>query len=83
MSISFYLERKSTSKENSAMIPLGSSTLNSFYPTMPFEVFEILVNENNFSIIDEYGKSYSIDSFKDSIRNTYTNSSLPLILLNS
>ena len=74
---------KSTNKENSVMIPLGSSTLNSFYPTMSFEVFEILVNENNFSIIDEYGKSYTIDSFKDSIRHTYTDSSLPVILLNS
>jgi len=49
---------------------------------MSYEVFEILVQENRFTIRDEFGDTYSIDSFKDIINHTYTDVP-PVISLNS
>jgi len=77
----YYLERNST-EEESQVVSLGVFSLNTFYPTMSYEVFEILVQENRFTIRDEFGDTYSIDSFKDIINHTYTDVP-PVISLNS
>ncbi|MFX0152877.1 MAG: hypothetical protein ACFFAJ_18995 [Candidatus Hodarchaeota archaeon] len=77
----YYLERKST-EEESQVVTLGSFSLNTFYPTMPYEVFKILIQENDFIIRDEFGGTYTIESFKDIINNTYTNAP-PVISLNT
>ncbi|MFX0182135.1 MAG: hypothetical protein ACFE95_03540 [Candidatus Hodarchaeota archaeon] len=81
MSPHYYLEREST-EEESKVVSLGTFSLNTFYPTMPYEVFEILVQENRFTIRDEFGDTYTIDSFKDIINHTYANVP-PVISLNA
>jgi hypothetical protein len=77
----YYLERKST-EEESQVLTLGAFSLNTFYPTMPYEVFKILVQENDFIIRDEFGDTYSIESFQDIINNSFTNAP-PVISLNA
>ncbi|MHA2224657.1 MAG: hypothetical protein ACXAC8_05610 [Candidatus Hodarchaeales archaeon] len=82
MSINYYyLERKSMGIEHQ-VISLGAFTGTTFYPTMSHEVFEILVKEAHFTIQDERGNAFTIDSFKDTINHTYTNNP-PVISLNS
>ncbi len=81
MSHQYSLERKSA-KKSLEVISLGFFTGNTFYPTMPYEVFEILVKEAHFTIQDENSNAFTIESFKDTIDHTYTNNP-PLISLNS
>ncbi|MFX0122339.1 MAG: hypothetical protein ACFFAE_01795 [Candidatus Hodarchaeota archaeon] len=77
----YYLERK-TSENSHQIIPLGAFTGNSFYPTMAYNVFEILVSEAQFSIQDEAGNNFTIDSFKETISHTFSNNP-PVISLNA
>ncbi len=81
MSDQFSLERQS-SKKGLEVISLGFFTGNTFYPTMAYEVFEILVTEAHFTIQDESGRSFSLEEFKDKINNTFSNHP-PVISLNA
>jgi hypothetical protein len=72
----FHLQRKDN------VISLGVLCHQTFYPTMPNEVFEILVNESYFRIKDESGKEFSLDEFNRKINYSFTNSP-PVISLNS
>ncbi|MFW9906015.1 MAG: hypothetical protein ACFFFH_16960 [Candidatus Thorarchaeota archaeon] len=76
----YYLERK-TPENTHQVIPLGTFTGNSFYPTMAYDVFEVLVSEAQFTIHDEAGNNFTIDSFKDTICHTYFTNP-PVISLN-
>ena len=79
MGIRYFLQRETPKK----VINLGVKTGNgSFYPTMTFEVIEILVKEAHFSIYDQDGNKHSFNNFKDTVNNTYS-SSPPLISLNT
>ncbi|MFX0015372.1 MAG: hypothetical protein ACFFB2_09730 [Promethearchaeota archaeon] len=77
----YYLERKKPDKPPQ-VISLGTFTGNSFYPTMTYDAFEILVREAMFKIQDESGNIFTIESFKDTINHTFTNNP-PLITLNA
>ena len=68
-------------KSNPCVLPLGTYSMDRFYPTMPFEVFEILVQENKFSICDEAGVEISMARFLDVINHTYTGSSIQVVPL--
>ena len=81
MSHQYSLERKSA-KKSLEVISLGFFTGNTFYPTMPYEVFEILVKEAHFTIQDDSGKFFSLDGFNNKINNTFSNSP-PVISLNA
>lgn len=81
MSYQFSLERQSV-KKGLEVISLGFFTGNTFYPTMPYEVFEILVKEARFIIQDESSRSFSLEGFKDKINNTFSNNP-PVISLNA
>ena len=72
----FHLERKDE------VISLGVFSNQSFYPTMPGEVFTILVNESRFIIRDESGKHFSLEEFNRKINYSFSNSP-PVIALNS
>ena len=76
MNIHFHLQR------NDETISLGVFSYSTFYPTMPSEVFEILVNESQFCIKDESGKEFSLEEFNRKINYSFTNSP-PVISLNS
>ena len=76
----YYLERRISEKSHQ-IIPLGTFTGNSFYPTMAHTVFEILVSEAHFTIHDETGDIFTIDRFKDTISHTFSNNP-PVISLN-
>lgn len=75
----YYLSRNPTS--GTSVLPLGTYSMDRFYPTMPFEVFEILVQENKFTIYDEAGVYYSLTSFLDSINRAFSVSSIQFIPL--
>jgi hypothetical protein len=77
----YYLERK-TSENAHQNIPLGTFTGNSFYPTMAYDVFEVLVSEAHFTIHDDAGNDFTIDSFKDSIHHSFLTNP-PVISLNA
>lgn len=77
----FYLERK-TSENSRQTISLGAFTGNSFYPTMAYDVFEVLVSEADFTIHDEAGNNFTIDSFEDTIHHTFFTNP-PVISLNA
>ncbi len=79
MSPNYYLERRPP-KEPPQIISLGTFTGNTFYPTMAYEVFEILVKEAQFTIQDEAGNALTIDSFKDTISDSFSTNP-PLITL--
>lgn len=72
----FHLERKNQ------VISLGVLCNHSFYPTMPNDVFEILVRESLFRIKDEKGTQFSLEEFNRKINYSFTNSP-PVISLNS
>ena len=72
----FHLERKDR------VISLGVFSSQTFYPTMPGDVFEILVNESQFRIKDESGKEFSLEEFNQKINYSFTNSP-QIISLNS
>ena len=76
----YYLERKA-SDDSHQIIPLGAFTGNTFFPTMAYDVFEVLVSEAKFNIQDEAGNRFTPDSFKETIRNTYFTNP-PVISLN-
>ena len=77
----YYLERKMSEKPHQ-MISLGAFTGNTFYPTMSYEVFEILVKEAHFTIQDDSGNVFTIDSFQDTISHTFSTNP-PVISLNA
>ncbi|MHA2247668.1 MAG: hypothetical protein ACXADY_22155 [Candidatus Hodarchaeales archaeon] len=79
MSPYYYLERRTPTKP-SQKVSLGTFTGNTFYPTMAYDVFEILVKEAQFKIQDENGNAITIDSFKDTINDTFSTNP-PLITL--
>lgn len=81
MSHQYSLERKSA-ENGLEIISLGFFTGNTFYPTMPYKVFEILVKEAHFTIQDDSGKSFSLQGFKEKINNTFSNNP-PVISLNA
>lgn len=76
----YYLERK-TSDNSHQIIPLGAFTGNSFYPTMAYDVFEVLVFEARFTIQDEAGNKFTPESFIETICNSYFTNP-PVISLN-
>ncbi|MHA1967596.1 MAG: hypothetical protein ACW964_07325 [Candidatus Hodarchaeales archaeon] len=80
MNHNFYLERKTEDKKPQ-IISLGVFTGNTFYPTMPHAIFEILVKENSFKIIDDSMNKFSLTDFEITINNTFTNNP-PVISLN-
>ncbi len=80
MNHSFYLERK-TEEKKPQIISLGIFTGNTFYPTMSYDIFEILVKENSFMITDHSSNKFSLDEFEITINNTFTNNP-PIISLN-
>jgi hypothetical protein len=81
MNRSFYLERHSINNK-SEIIKIGVFTGYSFYPTMSHDVFEILVKENKFSILDDIKKKYSFEEFQNTINHSFTNNP-PVISLNA
>ena len=81
MNSHFYLERFSD-QGLPQIISLGVLSNNAFWPTMALDVFEILVKEANFQIIDESGQEYRFDEFHQKINYTFTNSP-PVISLNT
>ncbi len=79
MRVQYFLERK-THDNKFETISLGVFSGNSFFPSMAFEVFQILVNESQFIIRDENGKKFNLKTFKEVINNTY-NLNPPIIPL--
>ncbi len=80
MNHSFYLERKPEDKKPQ-IISLGIFTGNTFYPTMSHDIFEILVKENSFKIVDHSKNKFSLAEFEITINNTFTNNP-PVMSLN-
>jgi hypothetical protein len=81
MNSHFYLERYSNQRQPQ-VISLGVLSNNSFWPTMPLDVFEILVKESKFKIKDEFGQEFRLDEFHQKINYSF-NSSPPVISLNA
>ena len=48
---------------------------------MSHDIFEILVNENNFKIVDHSKNKFSLAEFEITINNTFTNNP-PVMSLN-
>lgn len=70
MSPYYYLERQSMSNPRQ-VISLGVFTGNTFFPTMPYEVFKILVKEAKFTIQDDSGNKFNLNTFEDKISHTF------------
>ncbi|MHA1214188.1 MAG: hypothetical protein ACTSPG_02765 [Candidatus Hodarchaeales archaeon] len=67
----YYLERQLQGNKSQS-ITLGAFTGNTFYPTIPFDVLEILIKEAKFTIKDDVGNSFSLESFQEKIGHTFT-----------
>jgi hypothetical protein len=80
MNSHFYLERKTTDQRK--VISLGVLSNTTFWPTMPNDVFKILVKECSFRIHDENGKEYTFEEFNTKTNYTFSISP-PVISLNS
>lgn len=80
MNTYYYLERKN-GKNKLQILPLGTYTGNTFYPTMSIDVFRILIEEVMFQIHDSSGNNYTLESFQDKIGHSFS-SNPPLITLN-
>ncbi|MFW9778902.1 MAG: hypothetical protein ACFFE8_08610 [Candidatus Heimdallarchaeota archaeon] len=76
---SFHLAR--APKADPSTLPLGTYSMDRFYPTIPYEVFEILVQENGFSIYDETGVKYALNDFLEAINHSFSVSSIQIIPL--
>lgn len=77
----YYLERK-YGDNKLQILPLGTFTGNTFYPTMSLDVFKILIEEVLFQIHDSSGNKYTLEAFQEKISHTFT-SNPPLIALNA
>jgi len=77
----YYLERR-IEKNKLQILPLGTYTGNTFYPTMSIDVFKILIEEVMFQIHDSSGQSYTLEAFQDKIGHSFS-SNPPLITLNA
>jgi hypothetical protein len=75
----FHLARRP--KSNPCVLPLGTYSMDRFYPTIPYEVFEILVQENGFSIYDETGIKYSLNGFLEAINHTFSVGTIQVVPL--
>jgi hypothetical protein len=80
MNSHFYLERRTTN--TTEVISLGVLSNSTFWPTMPNEVFKILVKESKFRIRDENGNEFTYEEFHTETHHTFNNSP-PVISLNS
>lgn len=84
MNHSFYLSRqreRNNDDKKPQIISLGIYTGNTFYPTMSHDIFEILVKENSFKIIDDSKNKFSLAEFEITINDTFT-SNPPVMSLN-
>lgn len=80
MNSHFYLERKIRNQRK--VISLGVLSNSTFWPTMPNDVFKILIKECSFRIHDESGNEYTFEEFNVKTHYSFSNSP-PVISLNS
>ncbi len=80
MNSHFYLERNS--ERSSEVISLGVLSNSTFYPTMPNEVFKLLIKECLFRIRDESGNEFTFEEFNAKTHYSFINTP-PVISLNS
>ena len=73
---------KQRSLSQREVISLGVLSNSTFWPTMPNDVFKILVKECSFRIHDESGNEYTFEEFNDKTHYSFSNSP-PVISLNS